>query len=313
MVILGIMMFVMLVMWGSLAAAYGLLPPENGRYLLGITLPVQYREEPQVLEVLASYKKKCKRITWWGFVGCFLVIPLNGYISFLLLFIMGWFAFLYHLYNENIRIHARRLYDVKCKNSWFSGSTHPVSCGSGEAYGDDDEYWLYGAPGRKSTGKMEANRLGIGLTTNNTLIPTVGEKAVWVVMFLFVGGIALFMMPFDFARITMEMDGTSCRVQGASMGYTINLEDVKEVTLLEERPDMSKKSGFDSNRFYLGDFRVKDYGTCKVYINLKNDSVIKVDAGDRLVWFNGATKEQTKEYYEQLKEAVALAGTERNE
>ena len=91
------------------------------------------------------------------------------------------------------------------------------------------------------------------------------------------------------------------------MGYTIDLEDVKEVTLLEERPDMSKKHGYDSNRFFLGDFRVKGYGTCKVYIDLGNDCVIKVDTGDKLVWFNGATREQTREFYDKLKEAVKTA------
>ena len=479
MVLIIIMMFTMLVLWGSLAAAYGVASPENGRYLLGITIPKEYRGAPEVQAVLTGYRKTCRRITWWGFAGCFLVIPLNGFLSILILFMMGWFAFLYHLYNENIRQNARRLYEIKRKKGWLSGNTHPVTvdsvlknlgkkgtvsawwlvlpwilsaagwylswnagggqlltiagiactaaamtaftcaylgirrmkpqafcaqeeacrtincaiqrewsrcmaihcygiaalvlvpalslvpalplvnasagwppllsgtsaagrldgiilllflCAAGSgaavyaahyrvrkvkdrifealpedgagAYGDEDEYWLNGTGGRKSSGRLEEKRMGIGMTTNNTLVPTVGEKAIWIIMFLVVAGISIFMMPFDFTRITMNIDGGRCRVQAASMGYTIDLDQVQEVTLLDQRPEMSKKHGYDSNRFYLGDFRVKDYGTCKVYVGLKSQPVIKVETADDIVWFNGATQEETEAFYRELSQAL---------
>lgn len=290
MAIIIIMMFTMLVLWGSLAVGYHAETPENGKFLLGITLPEEYRGDPEVQQVLADYKKTRRRITWWGFAGCFLIIPLNGFISILIIFMIGWFAFLYHFYYENIRRSARRLYEMKRRKGW--------------PYIDDDEYFLNGRGNRKSSGRLEQKRIGIGMTTNNTLVPTVGEKAIWIVMFLFVGGLSIFMMPFDFTKITMKIDGSSCRVQGASMGYTIDLDEVEDVTLFHQLPEMSKKHGYDSNRFFLGDFRVKDYGVCKVYVCLKNDFVIKVDTAEDTVWFNGATQEETEAFYRELMDAV---------
>lgn len=460
-----IMLFTTLSMWGALTLSFGTASAENGKYLLGITLPRDFREEPEVRAVLVNYKNSFRRLTWWGFVSCFLVIPLNGYVSFLILFIMAWFGVLYHLYSENIRRSARTLYAIKRKNGWLTGSPHiiridtvlssigdkgavsgwwfagawiigaaglylmrnsqdgwgyiitginllvmaaftlsyfgirrsklQVYCSDSEAnrkinnsvrrewswcmavhsygvslvtvcialrgkgylpaaaqdagnllgivlflflggmgsmaviyaahykvkkvkerifeclsdngaevYGDDDEYWLNGTPGRKSSGKLVEKRIGIGMTTSTSLNSTTVEKAVWAMTFLFTAGIAAFMMPFDFARITMTVDGETCRVQAASMGYTIPLDRVQEVTLMEERPEMSKKNGYDSNRFYLGDFRVEGYGKCKVYISLDNHSVIKVDTPDEIIWFNAGSQTQTQQFYEQLKSAV---------
>ena len=63
---------------------------------------------------------------------------------------------------------------------------------------------------------------------------------------------------------------------------------------------MSKISGFDSNRFYLGDFRVKDYGKCKAYLSVKQDAVICIETQEKTIWVNGESLEQTKEFYEML-------------
>lgn len=174
-----------------------------------------------------------------------------------------------------------------------------------EIYGDDDEYWLNGYPAGIHPAGLSEKRIGIGWTTNASLKSGTTDKAILILTGVFTVGICLFLMPYDFAQVKLEVAEGRCRVSAASMGCSFDLEDVEAVTLLKERPSMSKKNGYDSNRFFLGDFRVEGYGTCKVFISLKNDMVIKVDTEDRILWFNSESAEETLAFYEELSGAAA--------
>lgn len=171
-----------------------------------------------------------------------------------------------------------------------------------EVYGDDDEYWLNGYPAGKQSagGGLQEKRIGIGWTTNNSLRANTLDKAVYAFIAVSILGICLFLAPFDFAKITMELDDGRCRIQAASMGYSFALEDVETVELVDQRPSMSKKSGYDSNRFFLGDFRVSGYGACKVFCSLQNDMAVKVETKDKIIWFNSENPDETKRFYEKL-------------
>lgn len=179
-----------------------------------------------------------------------------------------------------------------------------------EVYGDDDEYWLNGYPagvrpiGAKQSMGLQEKRIGIGWTTNNSLQANTLDKAVLVFIAVSILGICLFLAPFDFAKITMEMDDTKCRIQAASMGCSFALEDVETVELVQKRPSMSKKSGYDSNRFFLGDFRVSGYGTCKVFLSLQNDMAVRVETKDKIVWFNSENPDETERFYGELSAAL---------
>lgn len=308
MAIIIIMLITMIAMWGSLVAAYGSASMENGKYMLGITLPEQYRKEPEVQEIAAAYRRNCRRINWLGLAGCLLVFPLNKYSSLLILWIMVWFGLLMYGYNENIRSSGRRLYALKQQKGWLSGNPHivrNVSEDGEELYGDDDEYWLNGTVSEGGL-RLEKKRVGVGVQFSNTAASRRLEKMVLIVTGLFVTGLALFLMPFDFSDITMDITDGKCRVEAAGMGYTFPLEEIQQITVLEERPDMSKKNGYDSNRLNLGDFRVKGYGKCKVYVCLESETVIKVETDSGIVFFSGMNEAQTKEFAEELTEAAGI-------
>lgn len=467
MIIIGIMLFTMLFMWGALAISYNTANTENGTYLLGITLSTQYRKEKEVTEILAEYRKGFRRLTLFGFLGCFVVFPLNRYMSFLLLWVMVWYAVLIYGYHENIMKHARRLYQLKQEKGWLTGKPHivridtvlssignkglispwwwlpvwimgivglviallqrttaeaflwvvvsllvamagltladrgirrmrkkvycdntqanqtinntvqrewsfcilfhgygiaidlllkvlkkyfpaagsigqdlgeinglqgikvallslsilfsfaimlrayykcqkvkrqildSVAVNGGELYGDDDEYWLNGTA-QSGTNRLVEKRIGIGFELANTSANRGIEKGVLIFTAIFVAGIAVFLMPFDFAQVTLIMGEEKCRVEAAGMGHSFAWDEVQEITLLTEKPKMSKKSGYDSNRFYLGDFHVSGHGSCKVYVALETDSVIQVTTTDEKIFFNGENDEETAQMWEML-------------
>lgn len=478
-----IIAFVLLFMWATIVFTYKSGAIENGKYVLGITLPARYRKEEEVLKITADYRRVMKRINLVGLAACVPVLLSCDYMSFCFLFLMIWFGLLIYFHQENVERCARALYGVKQKNGWLTGNAHVVRidtalsslkdkgavsfgwmvpayllglagcfmawqknagayelsgaavmsggaallpwsvtvsfigtellflavymavrkakpqviCGEtafnqkmdrivrrewtrcmvlhsygmalltvymgwiaqrngaasddpapgnfsalglivlvgivgsaytiylsqhnvkkgkdqiltalaesgAEAYGDDDEYWLNGYPAGMCPVGLSEKRIGIGWTTNASLKGGTADKMVLVLSAAFVLGICLFLMPFDFAQVKLEIGDGRCRVSAASMGYGFDLEDVEQVTLLEKRPFMSKKNGYDSNRFFLGDFRVQGYGTCKVFVSLKNDLVIRVDTKDKVVWFNSESAEETRAFYEELISNIA--------
>lgn len=466
MAIIIILSFTLLSMWACVVLCYRTGAVENGKYLLGITLPAQYRREVEVLEILADYRRAMRMINLAGLAACMPVLMLNVYLSVAFLAIMIWFGLLIYFHQKNVTDCAGRLYRVKQEKGWLSANPHivrvdtvlssqkdrgacsvwwllppcliaagsclgigrigyegakgllfwvlPVSlfcaeaflvfavwgvrharsqvycsdsaanrtidrvvrhewgicmilhawgtallglyaawclCGrgkfpggqdgmvslallllcatgslfsvyrayervkrvkeqvffalskeNGEVYGDDDEYWLNGYPAGKRPSGLTEKRIGIGWTTSASLQGDPTEKAVLILTGIVTIAICLFLMPFDFAHVELEISGTECHVGAASMGSSFDLADVEEITLLQERPSMSKRNGFDSNRCYLGDFRVQGYGTCKVYLYLRNDSVIRVVTPDRIIWFNGENEEETRTFYERLME-----------
>ncbi len=472
MAIILIMLFTILFMWGAFVISYGGGGVQNGKYLLGITLPSEYRKEKEVLEILSSYRKAVHRTWGFGLISGLSLLLLSDYFSILFPCLMLWFGLFLYFCDENVLRYARRLYGLKCKKGWLVGDTHivridtalscvgkkgalsplwmlpawgitlgavvwcfpragesaamktllpaalapavtqlllflislglrnaapQVFCSSSSAnqklnnvikrqwsmaftfcsyetavlfclllwsvkgweisdeftgfgdltygrlsflflalvlgttgtllaillafhkiktekekilqsveaegaqlYSDGDEYWLNGVPGGTGGLKVTEKRIGVGLTLSSPGGGGTLGKAVIVLTAAFTIGISLFLAPFDFARVSLTVEDGRCRVGAASMGYSFEMKDVRGITWMEERPKMSKISGFDSNRFYLGDFRVKDYGKCKAYLSVKQDAVICIETQEKTIWVNGESLEQTKEFYEML-------------
>lgn len=492
MAIVLIMLFVILNMWIAFPLSYGKGAVQNGRYLLGITLPRKYWTEPPVQEVLEDYWRRLKKLHLAGLAFGLGNLIFYQYISLMLPYLILWFFLMIRLYNENLDRSARALYQVKCRNGWLEGDPHLIRidtalsavgekgcvsflwlvpawgltalgcllllrggaagqealgmgvqevarlgevagreaaglggmrvvwicsqvfaelflCGSylgirrmrpqvycshtlanqklnqvvkrqwsravvllsygtailflfwvwqtgrkaampledfqenGQSlslliflgvcatgtlllllgtyhgiksakervfqsleaeqeklYADEDEYWLNGYPAGRKAPLFAEKRVGIGLTISSGAGGGLAEKMVCFFIIAVVLGMSLFLGTFDFARITMEIEDGKCRIRAASMGYSFALDEVEEITWVESRPRMSKISGLDSNRFYLGDFRVKEDGKCKVYISLEQEAAIRVKTAERIIWFNSESLEETREFYEKL-------------
>lgn len=473
-----IMAFTILAMWGALVFTYGKTSVENGKYLLGITLPVRLREEPEVRDVMVSYKRDNARLHRNGFLMGAALLLLSDFMSIQVPLLLVWYCALIWYYQENVKKHAIRLYELKKEKGWLTGSPHVIHvdtalssmkdrgvlswkwflpawvlsflgilsggnrgfrldiwdvlvilldkhshfalmlctqsvflfiwycvkeakpqvycsdskinqkvdravrfewsrcavvhawgmalllCWNGmlnrgndadqltvmisvgtvgalaiwgwawykvrrcrdqamglaaakeaELYGDDDVYWLYGyPPGYRARGMAE-KRIGVGWTAVDSLQPGKVDYLIYGILIAVAAGIFLFFMPYDFAKVRVNVksgEESSCEVQVCFQqreleAVTFLLEDVEAVILVEKRPSMSKKSGLDSNRFWLGDFRVSGYGTCEVVLHVKNDTAVYVDLKEgQDLWFNGETPEETQKIYEELVQAFEM-------
>ncbi len=165
-----------------------------------------------------------------------------------------------------------------------------------EEYGDADYYWLTDTR-RPGSSVMEEKRVGIGLSIN-------GGKPVGYVVFglslAFVLGISIYMYRFDVADIAMSFEGDRIEIQAADISYSFKQEEIENVELLEQYPDMSKNSGYNGGTLNLGDFHVSGYGDCEVFVSLKNPQVIVVTTKNKTVIFNNEKEAITVGMYNSL-------------
>lgn len=215
--------------------------------------------------------------------------PFQATMFFLLFFLP--IGYLFAAYQKVARI-KREVFDFQA--------------GNGEEgvkiYDDDDIYYLTGRK-NPNAGFMQEKRAGIGFSIN---VGKTGERVILGLIMLFVAGMALFMLKFDLADITLtvrEENGVKkAYVAAADMGDSFYLEDVLSVTMLEKRPAMSKSSGYDGTKYYFGTFQVSGYGACQVYVCLKTKTVLLVETKDRIYFINGEDEEETRQMYRLLTE-----------
>ncbi|WP_175989474.1 DUF3784 domain-containing protein [Bacillus sp. Marseille-Q1617] len=78
------------------------------------------------------------------------------------------------------------------------------------------------------------------------------------------------------------------------------IEDIEEVTLLDEMPEVTWKiNGFGLSTKAKGVFKVKEYGRSLLFIK-KESPYIYIKVGDQHVFINGGSPEETLAWYEEL-------------
>lgn len=169
-------------------------------------------------------------------------------------------------------------------------------------YDDGDIYYLMGKKNPNAPAVHE-KRIGIGFELN------AGSKVdliVIAVIMLFVIGLAIFMMKYDLADVALNIsddDGGRrvAKVEAAGDSSTFYLDEITDVELLDELPDMSKKVGYDGTVYYIGSFNVSGYGNCDTYVCLRTDMAVVVKTKDRTYVFNDETADGTRQMYESLR------------
>ncbi len=288
--------FTMVIMWLALAATYGVGAVHNGRYTLGIVLPAKVQQSEAVQEILHQYiiKKRILHLIGFAFIG--LSYLMKDYISVLLVYVFTWFFVLLLIYTKLLKKYAWKLYELKKKNGWLALTIAEKEAGMKD---DEDIYWLKGKKNPSQKAGMQEKRVGFGLEYNGS---NKWNFVVIAVVSICVLGLAMFLLKFDLAKVTMEKYGDKISIEAADMGVTFSLSSVKEVTLLKDCPSMSKKHGYNGSKFNFGTFRVSGMGTCEVYVYTHLDQAIEVTTEQNIILFNMESQEETLEAYHQLKD-----------
>lgn len=173
-------------------------------------------------------------------------------------------------------------------------------------YTDDDEYWIKGYyynPNDSRT--MVEKRVGYGFTYNLSTVKgklmTYGITGGLVILLLF---LSIMFVTFDTSDFKLSINGNIAKIDAPVYGYSFNIDDIEQVTEIDNVPDGGRTDGVSTGKYDLGNYNLNGYGKSKMYVHKGNPPFIVIKLKDIYVFINGKTKEITEQYYKILLENV---------
>lgn len=326
-IMIGTMLFIELVLF----ATYHSAANARKNLRMSTTLPYRYLNEPEVMMIINSFKKR-NIVLFLIFAVAALPSTLIEYTSVLMLYLIVWLCLVFIVSGSLYNRYNAKLIQLKSKNKWFPGefeyhvleregdskknkaialfrkwfpttrdkllnhATEPI-------YVDGDECWINGYYYNPEDGKTTVEkRFGIGTTVN---LATKGGKWTIYGTFLFISVIIvpLLIMFFrmDFIPFQMIVGENEIMIDAPAYDYEFDPSDIKEVTLTQTLPkDGTRTNGAATSSYYLGNFRFDEYGSTKAYIYLEYPPYIVIRTEEKTILFNTKSADRTKEYYELL-------------
>ncbi|MGN1084854.1 MAG: PH domain-containing protein [Lachnospiraceae bacterium] len=168
---------------------------------------------------------------------------------------------------------------------------------------DEDACWKNGYYyNPQDTNAFVENR-SYGMTTN--MATAWGKITTWVLLgtLILCFGLGLGLLPLDFGTVTVVKQEDGLVLKGCwYYKETIPFDEVKEVTLFEECPGLSRIWGSGMEHVALGDYHFKGYGSGKAMVYREAEYFILVEKRDGdLVMFSVEDSPEMLECYEVLK------------
>lgn len=170
---------------------------------------------------------------------------------------------------------------------------------------DDDDCWLGGMCyyNPRDTRVMVEKRFGVGTTMN---MATAAGKATGVVLLVVLLGslvLCAWMMRLEFTPIHLTCEEGRLVARQLGEDYVVELEDIRDLELVEELPAMSRTNGTGMDNLLKGSFRIKATGErVELFLDPRNSVFLTFTAGDTTYYMSCAEDAQTIELYQQLSE-----------
>ena len=102
----------------------------------------------------------------------------------------------------------------------------------------------------------------------------------------------------EFTPIHISLEEGMLAAEQLKEDYTIPLDTIEEVTLVEVLPSMVRTNGTGMGNLCKGSFRVRETGeNCQVFLNPQNEVFLRIEAEDTTYYMSGATDEETLAVY----------------
>ncbi|WP_426349609.1 DUF3784 domain-containing protein [Alloiococcus sp. CFN-8] len=107
-------------------------------------------------------------------------------------------------------------------------------------------------------------------------------------------------------EVKVTLEDKEIEIQGSFwIDYQVPLDSINTISFREDLLIGKRTGGFGSLKLNQGNFRNDEFGAYTLYAYTKCDSFVVLDTDDRMVVINAETHEETKELYNNLKEALS--------
>ena len=142
-------------------------------------------------------------------------------------------------------------------------------------------------------------------STFNLATPVGKGYSIFGALCLLLGfGVCVWLMLDEFTPIQLSLQGDALVAEHTGTEFTVPLEDMVSMTLLEELPKTKKVSGTGMPNLSAGTFRNSVDGRVKVLLNPKLELFLRVETQDTVYYFTGSNDEVTQNIYDRLTQAM---------
>lgn len=153
---------------------------------------------------------------------------------------------------------------------------------------DDDKYWIWGMfyYNKNDNRTLVEQRASIGVTYNMAKTKVkVGLAILFAFIFLTMFGVCGWVVLEEFTPVSLSYEDGVLVSRHLGVVYQIKREDIRQAALLEEEPDMRKRSGTGMEAVKKGDFYSEGYKReFKVCINPQEPPFLMVEDTEG-VWY----------------------------
>lgn len=169
---------------------------------------------------------------------------------------------------------------------------------------DEDDNWPYGiiCYNKNDKSLFVNSRNGLGVTTNFAHPVGKALDIFAVVMLLLLPFTGLFTVKEEFTEPKIVLTETTLEAHHTGMEYSVLIDDISSVTLLQEMPDVSKNAGSNFPHLYKGNFRIKSAGQdAKLCLDPYDGTFLLIQTKDNKVYlFSMEDSVETKNLYKKL-------------
>lgn len=172
--------------------------------------------------------------------------------------------------------------------------------------GDDDADWLWGCVyyNKSDRRTLVEARTGFGTSTNLATPVGKGLTMFGVGALLLVPVVCIWMILLEFTPIRLEIRGNDLVAEQLTTDYRIPIENIAELELVSELPELSKNAGTGMDNLYKGDWHILYAGDCEVFLNPQNGLFLRFTADGELYYMSAADDEGTQAVYDALRKVL---------
>lgn len=115
---------------------------------------------------------------------------------------------------------------------------------------------------------------------------------------------AVILLFFSIRPVKMTILDEGIQIHGM-YGQVYNWEEIDELELVEELPNIERRTNGSGVGPYLkGHFRTTEYGAVKLFVNRDKPPFLYLRAGEKIVFLNLSTKQETEQIYQEIAERM---------
>ena len=171
------------------------------------------------------------------------------------------------------------------------GLQEKLTAGSGRIV-DEDDRWIWGLfyYDPNDTRMMVNNRVGMGTTFNMARRPAQIIMGLCMAVLLACPLIGVWTIGMENAPVELEVTEDALTGSHYSGHWSVALEDIAEIELIEERPRLSRIAGTGLDNALTGKFSASGWGTITCCIDPRTGPWLKVTAVDGQIYLFGASE-----------------------